>query len=130
MQAPLSCDYLDIGESYLLQLSLSSRFGTNVPLDIYIGSLPSRRDLVYSYGLGISKHLGISHFYGRPDSRGRYEVGGLTIHMGVDFGAPFFASQTFPDSNIIFSNLSDKELSFESDSGCVQRLKKRGLHDR
>jgi RHS repeat-associated protein len=101
--------------------------GTSI--DISIGSLPSPKDFVYSYGLGVSKHLGISHFYGRPDPRGRYEVGGLTIHIGVGFGAPFFASQTFPDSNIMFSDLSDKELYFENDSRCAQRVNLGGLHD-
>ena len=80
-----------------------------------IGILPSPRDNVYEYGLGIGKHLGIGHFYGNPDVKGDYQVGGLAIHFGLGFGSPFFISETLPDPNRPFSNFSVLELYYNND---------------
>lgn len=81
-------------------------------IDIYIGVIPTSKDTVYEHGLGIGKHLGVGHFYARPDLRGNFQAQGLVFHFGMGLGSPVFFSETLPDPNRPFSNLMDKELYF------------------
>ena len=82
-------------------------------LDINIGALPAPSDTVYEYGLGLGKHLGFGYFFGRPDSRGRFDVGGLALHLGFGIGFPIYLTITQPERNRPFSNLMEKELFYE-----------------
>jgi RHS repeat-associated protein len=86
-------------------------------IDISIGVLPGPADTIYEYGLGLGKHLGIGHFFGRQNKEGNFEVGGITFHLGVGLGAPIFFSTTLPDPNRPFSNLMDIELYYDNPCG-------------
>jgi RHS repeat-associated protein len=82
-------------------------------LDINIGALPAPSDTIYEYGLGLGKHLGLGYFFGRPDSLGRFDIGGLAIHVGFGIGAPFNLTITSPETNRSFSNFAGKELYYD-----------------
>jgi RHS repeat-associated protein len=61
-------------------------------LDISIGALPSASDNVLEIGLGLGDYLGIGFFYGRPNSIGNFDIGGLVFHVGIGLGTPVYIS--------------------------------------
>lgn len=77
--------------------------------NINIGWLPSSRDLISKIGIGLGDYLGIGYFFGKPNSRGDFEVGGISINIGIGLGTPIYIGATYPlDSpirNIPIDNL-------------------------
>jgi len=75
-------------------LELGSIAGGSI--DINIGSLPDKSDVVASMNIGLGKHLGVSFFY-TVNQYNVYDHGGIALHVGFGLALPFTVSGTMPE---------------------------------
>ncbi len=70
-------------------------------IDINIGILPTDNDLVAEFGFGLGDFLGIGFFFARPNAFGSFDIGGITIHIGLGVGLPVYISGTLPKGEVL-----------------------------
>ena len=82
-------------------------------LDVQIGFLPTSEDTTVELSVGLGKHGGVGVFFGRPDSNGEMEVGGVALHFGAGLGSPVDVTVTQPAET---TNVTIQPPSFPKDA--------------